>query len=122
MLKEDKSVYLFCDRLRKLRKHLNMNIEDVALHTGLTFSQIQRIESDTRLQDGKYLKRGADGRVATLYLLLDFYGKKVSLDLLFNHNIPVSDLEINKTVEKEIVKEKIKQIIPYLREITELLD
>jgi len=123
MNKNDENVvYGFCDRLRKLRKHLNMTIEDLSSQTGLTFAQIQRIEGDTRQNNGVFVKKGGEGRVTTLIVLLNYYRERVSLDLLFNVNVPIVDLLTNKKAEKEIAKEKIQSLIPFLKEITTYLD
>jgi transcriptional regulator with XRE-family HTH domain len=119
---DEKLVYGFCDRLRKLRKHLNMNIEELASNTGLTFSQIQRLEADTRVKNGDLLKRGAEGRAATMIILLNYYGKHISLDLLFNFNVPVTDLIPDKMIEKDILKEKIQSIIPFIKDVVKYLD
>jgi transcriptional regulator with XRE-family HTH domain len=122
MDENEKLVYMFCDRLRKLRKRLNMNIEEVAERTGLSFNQIQRIEGDVRMKDGKVIKKGADGRIPTLIILLDFYSKRVSLDSLFNFNVPVTDLSLNKGTEIEIAKEKILSLIKDIKEVAAYLE
>jgi transcriptional regulator with XRE-family HTH domain len=69
-------VFSFCDRLRKLRRRMNLNIEDVAERCGLTFNQIQRLEGDIRMKDNKPIvkKSGANGTVLTILTLLNFYG------------------------------------------------
>jgi transcriptional regulator with XRE-family HTH domain len=109
-------VYALCDRLRKLRKRLDMNIEDVAKLTCLSFGQIQRMEGDMRVKNDKVIKKGAYGRVSTLITLLVFYSKHVSLDTLFNVNIPIEDISLNKSTEKETVKEKLLSLIEKMQE------
>jgi len=121
-MNDENLVYGFCDRLRKLRKHLNMTIEDLASKTGLTFAQIQRLEGELSQNSSIVIKKGGEGRASTLIILLHYYCAHISLDLLFNFNVPVKDLLTNKKAEKEIAKEKIKSIIPYLKEIAGYLE
>jgi hypothetical protein len=97
-----------------------MNIEEVAGCTGLTFNQIQRLEGDIR--NSRTIKKGADGRVPTLIILLDFYGKRISLDSLFNFHIPVENISLNKRTEKEIAKEQILSLIEYMQNIAKYLE
>jgi transcriptional regulator with XRE-family HTH domain len=116
MTDNDSYVFNLCDRLRKLRKRLNLNIEDVADRSGLSFNQIQRLEGDIR-KDNTIVKKGGKGTVSTIVTLLNFYGQKVSLDALFNLNIPVAEIQLTKGVEKEISRTKLLTLIEDIREI-----
>ena len=116
----DEFIIRFCDRLRKLRKRLNMNIEDVAERCDLTFNQIQRLECQIINKDDEIIikKSGANGTAATVLTLINFYGQKVSLDLLFDMNYPVADIPIStNTVVKEISRTKILALVNELTEI-----
>jgi transcriptional regulator with XRE-family HTH domain len=121
---ENAEIYIstFCDRLRKLRKRLNLNIEDLALRTGLSFNQIQRIEGDARVKNDAVIKSGGQGRVSTLLVLLEYYSRRVSLDALFNFNIPVSEISLDKSVSQSIAREKVISIIQHLGEVAQYMD
>ena len=115
----DEFVLNICDRLRKLRKRLNLNIEDVAESCGLTFNQIQRLEVEIRAQ--KIVKNGANGTVSTILILLNYYAQKVSLDLLFDLNIPVMDIPLKKVSSNEISRSKMLSLIHELKDIAEYM-
>ncbi|MDR2126814.1 MAG: helix-turn-helix domain-containing protein [Prevotellaceae bacterium] len=119
MTDNDMFVFGFCDRLRKLRKRMNLNIEDVAERCGLTFNQIQRLEGDMRMRDNETVikKSGANGTIPTILTLLNFYGQKVSLDMLFDLNIPVADIPLTKAAVNEISRTKLLTLIDDLKEI-----
>jgi transcriptional regulator with XRE-family HTH domain len=124
MAENDMFVFGFCDRLRKLRKRLNLNIEEVAEHCGLTFNQIQRLEGDIRTNGEKTAikKSGANGTVSTILILLNFYTQKVSLDTLFDMNIPVADIPLTiNSVVKEISRTKLLALIDDLKEIADYM-
>jgi transcriptional regulator with XRE-family HTH domain len=97
-----------------------MNLEEVAEKTGLTFNQIQRLEGE--INGSEIVKKGGDGKIATILTLLDYYGKRVSLDALFNVNVPTADISINKGTEKEIVREKILTFFEDIKEIVKYLE
>jgi len=116
---DEKPLVIFCSRLRKLRRQLNFNIEEVCEKTGLTYSQIQRIEADIREKDGKIIKKGSEGRMLVLYALLNFYSKYVSLDYLFNLNMPIEKIpSINPSAKKEIIKAELDSIIGDINKIS----
>jgi transcriptional regulator with XRE-family HTH domain len=124
MADNDMFAFRFCDRLRKLRKRLNLNIEEVAERCGLTFNQIQRLEGDIRTNDNDVVvkKSGANGTISTILILLNFYAQKVSLDILFDMNIPVADIPLTTTgVIKEISRAKLLTLINDLREIADII-
>jgi len=118
----DNYILTFCDRLRKLRKRLNLNIEDLALRTGLSFNQIQRIEGDARTKNEAVIKAGGQGRISTLLVLLEYYNQRVSLDALFNFNIPVSEIPLDKGVSKTIARDKVISIIQSMEEVAKYMD
>lgn len=118
-LKNDDFVLNLCDRLRKLRKRLDLNIEDVSILSGLTSNQIQRFESEIR--NKKLVKQGAYGTAATTLVLLNFYAQKVSLDILFDLNVPVADIPLNKVAVKEVSRTKILALIDDLKNIADYL-
>jgi hypothetical protein len=73
-----------------------MNLEELAEKTDLTFNQIQRLEAE--INGSAVVKKGGDGKITTLLTLLNYYGKMVSLDALFNVNVPVTDISITTSV------------------------
>ena len=119
---QDNAVFLVCERLRLLRKRLDLNIEDVAGQTGLSFSQIQRIEGSVVKKKSVVIQRGGDGRASTVITLLVFYAKRISIDFLLNFNMPVSDIPLNKDLEKEIAREKILSLIERVQEVARFLE
>jgi transcriptional regulator with XRE-family HTH domain len=123
MTDNDTFAISLCDRLRKLRKRMNLNIEDVADRCGLTFNQIQRLEGDIRTRGDKVVvkKSGANGTISTILTLLNFYGQKVSLDMLFDLNIPVADIPLTKGVVNEISRAKLLTLIDDLKDIAKYI-
>ena len=119
-LKDEQLVTTFCDRLRQLRKLLNLSIEDVAEKAELSFAQVQRIEADL----GAYrenIKEGGAGTASSIIRLLNYYSTFVDVDLLFNFKLPISEIMLNKNTQKEIAKEKLVGMIPLLKDIAESL-
>ena len=121
---ENVEIYIstFCDRLRMVRKRLNLRMEDVALRTGLSFNQIQRIEGDARKKGDAFIKSGGQGRISTLLILLEYYSRRMSLDALFNFNIPVSEIPLDKGVSKTITREQVLNIIKSIEEIAKNIE
>jgi transcriptional regulator with XRE-family HTH domain len=118
----DNSVFIFSDRLRQLRKRLGFKIDDLSTETGLSFGQIQRIEGSLSKKNGETLYRGGDGRASTLIILLIFYAKQISLDLLLDFNKPVADIPLTKRTDKAIAREQILTLIERVQEIANYLE
>jgi transcriptional regulator with XRE-family HTH domain len=118
----DDIVFIFCDRLRQLRKRLNLNIEDLSEKTGLSFGQIQRLEGRLVRKNNAIYKRGAEGRANTLIILLMYYSQRISLDLLVNFKMSVSEIKLDKVIGKDIAREKILSLIKSMREIAEYIE
>jgi transcriptional regulator with XRE-family HTH domain len=110
-------VFLFCERLRQIRKRLGYNIEELSNFTGLSFGQIQRIEGSLLKKNQEILQRGGDGRASTIITLLTFYNQRISIDFLFNFKIPVSEIPLEKRVDEEIAREKILSLIERVKEL-----
>jgi transcriptional regulator with XRE-family HTH domain len=111
--------FIFCDRLRQLRKRLGLKIDDVSKETGLSFGQIQRIEGSLAKKNGETLYRGGDGRASTLIILLIFYSQRISLDMFLDFNKPVSDIPLTKKIDKVIAREQILTLIERIQEIAD---
>jgi hypothetical protein len=69
----ENEVFILCDRLRQLRNRLNLNIEDLALQTGLSYGQIQRLEGSIAKRNNMLHPRGAEGKASTIIMLLIFF-------------------------------------------------
>lgn len=119
--KTDKDINIFCVRLRQVRKLLNYRIADIAVRTGLSPGQIQRLEGCETKQRGKVIYSGADGRARTLIALLLYYSQHISIDMLFDFNIPVTDIPLDKVVKNDIAKAKISTLIEQLHEVIKYL-
>lgn len=122
MNKEADYIIFLLDRLRRLRKHLNLNLEELAEKTGLSFNQVQRIESKYSYKKNLVIKRGAEGRAVTLITLLKFYSSYVSLDALFNLNIPIEQIPLTKNIEKSIARERLIELSDKLNEIIDIFN
>lgn len=118
----ENEVFILCDRLRQLRNRLNLNIEDLALQTGLSYGQIQRLEGSIAKRNNMLHPRGAEGKASTIIMLLIFYAKEISIDLLLNFNLPVAEIPLTKKIGKEIAREKISAIVDQIYEIAKYMD
>jgi len=113
----DNTIFVFCDRLRQVRKKFNLTIEELALRTELNYTQIRRLEGKITQKNNKKVYHGGDGRAVTLITLLFFYSQRISIDMLMNFSIPVSEIPFDKGIEKNITKEKLLQLMTGMRDL-----
>jgi transcriptional regulator with XRE-family HTH domain len=118
----DNPVFVFCDRLRQIRRKLNLTIEEVALRTGLNYTKIRRLEGSISRKNNKNVYKGCDGRAETLIILLNFYSQRMSIDMLLNYSIPVSEIPFDQAIVKNITKEKIIKIMGNMKELLQYME
>ena len=118
----DDKVFVFCERLRQVRKLFNFRIVDLVERTGVSFGQIRRLEGEATKKNNKIIKSGGDGTARTLIILLLYYSQRISIDMLLNFNIPVDTIPIDKGVEKDITKEKLIKLIGNIHDVIKFLD
>jgi len=117
----DDKVFVFCERLRQVRKLFNFRIVDLAERTGLSYGQIRRLEGEVTKKNNKTIKTGGEGVARTLIILLLYYCQRISIDMLLNLNIPVETIPIDKGVEKDITREKLIKLIGNMHELIQFL-
>ena len=119
MINNNPFALTLCDRLRQLRKHVNLTIKDVAELTGLSFNQIQLLECHIVGNEYQTVvkKTGANGTVSTILILLKFYSKVISLDMLFDLTVPVADIQPAKATDTGIARTKLNKLIEDLEDV-----